>query len=112
MRAELTRNIDREKEAIVQFLVARSNTNDRMVKSTVLAQFNGTTVRVVRRAVHELRIAGIPICSDTTNGYWYAASEAEATTCAKILANRAWEILKAAKGMKWSAKDANQTALF
>jgi hypothetical protein len=70
---------------------------------------NWGTARQIRKAVHEARVLGLPICS-TGKGYFYPENANEKRVCKKRLMNMIKGISKAAKAVKYT--DPRQQVLF
>lgn len=68
--------------------------------------------RTVRKMIAAERIAGSPILSDSSSGYYLAGSEAERAQFVRSMRHRAGEILKAAQAVEnGGTKDDNQLCI-
>ena len=71
--------------------------------------------RIVRQMVHDLRAHGVPICADSSDGFYLAANPDELDSYVKRLGGRIYEILKPYNRIKrtarlWNAYCAGQTS--
>jgi hypothetical protein len=60
--------------------------------------------RQMREAIREMRRAGIPICSDSSGGYWRAGNINEVLTAAEKLRRRAKDLLATASDMEQAGR--------
>lgn len=75
------------------------------VKTSDLARMVGLPERVIRRMIHNERLAGAPILSTTSDGYFLPGNNNEAFRCVRSLRNRGNEILRAADAIEKAAGD-------
>jgi biotin operon repressor len=77
---------------------------------TVLASKAGWNVRDVEAEIQRLRLAGVPIVSNS-DGYWLAQTPAEARQCAERLRNRAIRQMETAAGLDRAADNLERARL-
>jgi biotin operon repressor len=77
---------------------------------SVLASKAGWNVRDVEAEIQRLRLAGVPIVSNS-DGYWLAQTPAEARQCAERLRNRAIRQLETAQGLDRAADNLERARL-
>ena len=65
-----------------------------------LVRLTGEDQRTVRRMIHEERRRGIPILSNSKDGYYLPGNEYEKAECVRQMRGRAREILAAAKAIE------------
>lgn len=65
-----------------------------------LSQIVGADPRIVRQMIHNERRQGIPILSNSKDGYYLPACEDEKEACVRQMRSRAREILAAAAGIE------------
>jgi biotin operon repressor len=77
---------------------------------SVLASKAGWNVRDVEAEIQRLRLAGVPIVSNS-DGYWLAQTPAEARQCAERLRNRAIRQMETAAGLDRAADNLERARL-
>ena len=65
-----------------------------------LVRLTGLTEREVRLQIHAERRRGIPILSNSKDGYYLPGNEYEKAECVRQMRGRAWEILAAAAAVE------------
>ena len=65
-----------------------------------LSQMLGIDPRIVRQMIHQERRQGIPILSNSKDGYYLPGNEYEKSECVRQMRGRAREILAAAAGIE------------
>ena len=65
-----------------------------------LSRIVGTDPRIVRQMIHNERRQGVPILSNSKDGYYLPACEDEKEACVRQMRSRAREILAAAAGIE------------
>lgn len=65
-----------------------------------LVRLTGEDQRTVRRMIHEERRRGIPILSNSKDGYYLPGNEYEKAECVRQMRGRAREILAAARAIE------------
>ena len=65
-----------------------------------LVRLTGEDQRTVRKMIHEERRQGIPILSNSKDGYYLPGNEYEKAECVRQMRGRAWEILAAAAAVE------------
>ena len=65
-----------------------------------LARITDRTEREVRQMIHQERRQGIPILSNSKDGYYLPGNECEKSECVRQMRGRAREILAAAAGIE------------
>ena len=65
-----------------------------------LVRLTGWTEREVRQMIHQERRQGIPILSNSKDGYYLPGNECEKSECVRQMRGRAREILAAAAGIE------------
>ena len=65
-----------------------------------LVRLTGWTEREVRQMIHQERRRGIPILSNSKDGYYLPGNEYERAECVRQMRGRAREILAAAAGIE------------
>ena len=65
-----------------------------------LVRLTGWTEREVRQMIHQERRQGIPILSNSKDGYYLPGNEYEKADCVRQMRGRAREILAAAAGIE------------
>ena len=65
-----------------------------------LSRVVGTDPRIVRQMIHNERRQGVPILSNSKDGYYLPACEDEKEACVRQMRGRAREILAAAAGIE------------
>ena len=65
-----------------------------------LVRLTGWTEREVRQMIHQERRQGIPILSNSKDGYYLPGNECEKADCVRQMRGRAREILAAAAGIE------------
>ena len=65
-----------------------------------LSRIVGTDPRIVRQMIHNERRQGVPILSNSKDGYYLPACEDEKEACVRQMRGRAREILAAAAGIE------------
>ena len=65
-----------------------------------LSQMLGIDPRIVRQMIHQERRQGIPILSNSKDGYYLPGNEYERADCVRQMRGRAREILAAAAGIE------------
>ena len=65
-----------------------------------LVRLTGWTEREVRQMIHQERRQGIPILSNSKDGYYLPGNEYEKADCVRQMRGRAKEILAAAAGIE------------
>lgn len=65
-----------------------------------LSQMLGIDPRIVRQMIHQERRQGIPILSNSKDGYYLPGNEYERAECVRQMRGRAKEILAAAAGIE------------
>ena len=65
-----------------------------------LSQMLGIDPRIVRQMIHQERRQGIPILSNSKDGYYLPGNEYEKADCVRQMRGRAREILAAAAGIE------------
>ena len=65
-----------------------------------LSRIVGTDPRIVRQMIHNERRQGVPILSNSKDGYYLPACEDEKEACVRQMRGRAPEILAAAAGIE------------
>ena len=65
-----------------------------------LSRIVGTDPRIVRQMIHNERRQGVPILSNSKDGYYLPACEDEKEACVRLMRGRAREILAAAAGIE------------
>ena len=65
-----------------------------------LSQMLGVDPRIVRQMIHQERRQGIPILSNSKDGYYLPGNEYEKADCVRKMRGRAREILAAAAGIE------------
>ena len=76
-----------------------------------LVRLTGWTEREVRQMIHQERRQGIPILSNSKDGYYLPGNEYERAECVRQMRGRAREILAAAAGIerggghRWDKRD-------
>lgn len=64
-----------------------------------LQQLTGLDGRTIQARVHDERLQRIPICSDTTSGFYLAANDEERTRCVRSIRSRIKNIALAADAL-------------
>ena len=77
----------------------KPRTSESPITGKYLADSTGSSPRIVRRAIADLRQASIPICSGP-DGYWYGESAVEVQTTINDLKGRILAVEKAIKGLE------------
>ena len=76
-----------------------------------LVRLTGWTEREVRQMIHQERRQGIPILSNSKDGYYLPGNEYEKAECVRQMRGRAREILEVAAGIerggghRWDKRD-------
>lgn len=70
------------------------------VSTQHLVSIMGVPERVVRQMIQRERLAGVPILSDTQNGYYLPDNRYEVTCCVRSLRHRGNEILEVANAIE------------
>ena len=76
-----------------------------------LVRLTGEDQRTVRKMIHEERRQGIPILSNSKDGYYLPGNEYEKAECVRQMRGRAREILEVAAGIerggghRWDKRD-------
>ena len=65
-----------------------------------LGRITGQTEREIRQQIHRERRQGIPILSNSKDGYYLPGNEYEKAECVRQMRGRAREILAAAAGIE------------
>ena len=65
-----------------------------------LVRLTGWTEREVRQMIHRERRQGIPVLSNSKDGYYLPGNEYEKSECIRQMRGRAREILAAAAGIE------------
>ena len=65
-----------------------------------LVRITGQTEREIRQQIHRERRQGIPILSNSKDGYYLPGNEYEKAECVRQMRGRAREILAAAAGIE------------
>ena len=65
-----------------------------------ISRIVGTDPRIVRQMIHNERRQGVPILSNSKDGYYLPACEDEKEACVRQMRGRAREILAAAAGIE------------
>ena len=69
-----------------------------------LVRLTGEDQRTVRKMIHEERRQGIPILSNSKDGYYLPGNEYERAECVRQMRGRAKEILAAARAIERSGR--------
>ncbi len=67
-----------------------------------LSQMLGIDPRIVRQMIHQERRRGVPILSNSKDGYYLPGNEYEKAECVRQMRGRAKEIMAAAAGIERS----------
>lgn len=65
-----------------------------------LVRLTGEDQRTVRKMIHEERRRGVPILSNSKDGYYLPSNEYERAECVRQMRGRAREILAAARAIE------------
>ena len=64
-----------------------------------LSRLTGIDKRTIQSLISAERLRGVPICSDTVNGFYMPADDEEKARCIRSLRRRGIEILRVAEAM-------------
>lgn len=67
--------------------------------SRQLSQLTGLDTRTIQARISAERLSGVPICSDTLNGFYMPSNDEEKARCIRSLRRRGIEILRVAEAM-------------
>ena len=67
--------------------------------SRQLSQLTGLDTRTIQARISAERLSGVPICSDTLNGFYMPSNDEEKAHCIRSLRRRGIEILRVAEAM-------------
>ena len=67
--------------------------------SRQLSQLTGLDTRTIQARISAERLSGVPICSDTLNGFNMPSNDEEKARCIRSLRRRGIEILRVAEAM-------------
>lgn len=67
--------------------------------SRQLSQLTGLDMRTIQARISAERLSGVPICSDTLNGFYMPSNDEEKARCIRSLRRRGIEILRVAEAM-------------
>lgn len=70
-----------------------------------LSQLTGLNTRTIQSLISAERLRGVPICSDTVNGFYMPADDEEKARCVRSLRRRGIEILRVAEAMNGTPAD-------
>lgn len=73
--------------------------------SRQLSQLTGLDTRTIQARISAERLSGVPICSDTLNGFYMPANDEEKARCIRSLRRRGVEILRVAAAMNRAPGD-------
>ncbi|MFR5889225.1 MAG: hypothetical protein ACLUFK_12030 [Oscillospiraceae bacterium] len=70
-----------------------------------LSRLTGIDKRTIQSLISAERLRGVPICSDTVNGFYMPADDEEKARCVRSLRRRGIEILRVAEAMNGTPAD-------
>lgn len=70
-----------------------------------LSRLTGIDKRTIQSLISAERLRGVPICSDTLNGFYMPADDEEKARCVRSLRSRGIEILRVAEAMNGTPAD-------